>query len=289
MLRLTISFVLILGCSGWVYGQSHLEVLDKVRQIKLLESTRDDVRRILAGLVSTEDNEHLQVYSNEKVSIWVDYADGTCTADPDDDDPSTIWKVRDWTVTRIKVEFEEELTVKDLGIDISRLKQEQMYRESPHLNILHDRSRGIAIETSEDIVNELVFFPSGIHAKKLCTEAKNAIAFYKRDSWFKEKLEDRTSCNLTSLPANVDDVELSQTEIAATTAKTISVTTTATDPENDVLTYNYTISGGRIIGRGSKVVWDLTSIRAGTYTITVGVDDGQGVVGRTVTKTVVVR
>ena len=72
MLRLTISFVLILGCSGWVYGQSHLEVLDKVRQIKLLESTRDDVRRILAGLVSTEDNEHLQVYSNEKVSIWVD-------------------------------------------------------------------------------------------------------------------------------------------------------------------------------------------------------------------------
>ena len=43
------------------------------------------------------------------------------------------------------------------------------------------------------------------------------------------------------------------------------------------------------MGAGSKVVWDLSSVRAGTYTITVGVDDGIGVIGKTVSKTVIVR
>ncbi|MEP7075982.1 MAG: hypothetical protein ABI878_09235, partial [Acidobacteriota bacterium] len=34
---------------------------------------------------------------------------------------------------------------------------------------------------------------------------------------------------------------------------TVNVTTTAVDPENDVLTYNYTVSGGRIVGQGANV------------------------------------
>jgi hypothetical protein len=69
---------------------------------------------------------------------------------------------------------------------------------------------------------------------------------------------------------------------------TVRVITKAEDPEGDILTYNYTISGGRIIGTGAKVMWDLNAIRAGTYTITAGVDDGCGICGQTVTQTVTV-
>lgn len=68
--------------------------------------------------------------------------------------------------------------------------------------------------------------------------------------------------------------------------KTVSVTTTAVDPENDVLTYNYTVSGGRITGSGANVNWDLSDARPGTYTITAGVDDSCGVCGKTETRTV---
>lgn len=68
----------------------------------------------------------------------------------------------------------------------------------------------------------------------------------------------------------------------------IAVSTVATDPENDVLTYNYTVSGGRIVGSGANVSWDLTGVQAGTYTITSAVDDGCGVCGTTQTKTVTV-
>jgi hypothetical protein len=72
-------------------------------------------------------------------------------------------------------------------------------------------------------------------------------------------------------------------------SRTISVATRAVDPENDVLTYNYTVSGGRIVGTGANVQWDLSTAQTGTYTITTGVDDGCGVCGRTNTQTITVR
>lgn len=100
--------------------------------------------------------------------------------------------------------------------------------------------------------------------------------------------------------ANVDSVTLSKTTVTipcepgfrpkeGTTCdddQTISVATSASDPENDVLTYNYTVSGGRIVGSGANVSWDLSGVEPGTYTITTGVDDGCGLCGKTDTKTV---
>ena len=69
---------------------------------------------------------------------------------------------------------------------------------------------------------------------------------------------------------------------------TTNVTTTAVDPENDVLTYNYTVTGGRVVGSGANVSWDLSGVNPGTYTITAGVDDGCGVCGQTKTQTITV-
>ncbi len=71
--------------------------------------------------------------------------------------------------------------------------------------------------------------------------------------------------------------------------RTVGVTTSAVDPENDVLTYNYTVSGGRVVGSGSKVDWDLSGAQEGTYTITTAVNDGCGVCGKTDTRTVTVK
>jgi len=102
-------------------------------------------------------------------------------------------------------------------------------------------------------------------------------------------------------PANVDSVSLSATTITLPCApgtvpvsgscddnRTISVSTHATDPENDVLTYSYTVSGGRVIGTGANVQWDLSGATPGTYTITTGVDDGCGICGKTNTQTITV-
>jgi outer membrane protein OmpA-like peptidoglycan-associated protein len=56
----------------------------------------------------------------------------------------------------------------------------------------------------------------------------------------------------------------------------ISVTATATDPDNDPLTYTWTASGGRVDGNGPQVRWISTGTAAGSYTVTLHVDDGRG-------------
>jgi hypothetical protein len=102
--------------------------------------------------------------------------------------------------------------------------------------------------------------------------------------------------------ANVTNLELSETTVTngcpagqvpaegvtCSPDMIVDVRTTAVDPENDVLTYVYTVSGGRITGTGANVAWDLTGVSPGTYTITAGVDDSCGVCGTTQTKTVTV-
>lgn len=100
-------------------------------------------------------------------------------------------------------------------------------------------------------------------------------------------------------PANVTALTVSDSEVTlpcaagmrsksggCTDNSTITVNTTAVDPENDVLTYNYTVSGGRVVGSGASVQWDLSGLQPGSYTITAGVDDGCGLCGQTKTETV---
>ena len=102
---------------------------------------------------------------------------------------------------------------------------------------------------------------------------------------------------------DVTELTLSRTEIIASCPKgevpregavcsdrmSVQGKTTAVDPEKDVVTYNYTVSGGRIVGQGANITWDLTGIAPGTYTVTAGVDDGCGICGQTKTETITIK
>jgi len=104
---------------------------------------------------------------------------------------------------------------------------------------------------------------------------------------------------VTNLPPNVTNLVVSDNTITlpcppgststsggCNDSTSVNVTTTAVDPEGDILTYNYTASAGRIVGSGANVSWDLAGVPKGTYTITAGVDDGCGVCGKTMSQTV---
>jgi hypothetical protein len=109
----------------------------------------------------------------------------------------------------------------------------------------------------------------------------------------------RPDGNKANTPPNVTEVTLDKNELRIPCSETpthtelremvVSVKTDSEDADGDILTYNYTVSGGRIIGTGKNVIWDLSRSAAGTYEIIAGVDDGCGVCGRTVKKTVSVR
>ena len=169
--------------------------------------------------------------------------------------------------------------------------------------IYYDKGLGIAFEVDEDKIETIYLFPTISYYSSLCDneEAEEIKEFYSTESWFgNTKLEDRSAV-IEEYPPNIDSLTLSANEIivgcsnaapnksCADTNWEISVNASATDPENDVLTYEYTISAGKIIGEGKQVIWDLWGVKPGTYTITAGVNDGCGICGRTKTETVVIK
>lgn len=297
MKKIIIGAIFMLAMCGFVSAQTAREVFEKVREIKLLESDRDDVKKILKNFEMTDDEDYLQEFSNDDLNIEVSYASGNCfTGEEDDTDK---WKVGEWKVTKIEISFDESVKIEDIGFDLAKLKKEKQYANVQGLWVYHDKNIGIAFEVNRDEIEEIYLFPSGSYASRLCDNNAEAKNFYASESWFEEDLKERVAIDGHSVP-NVTALNLSATEIilgcvgaqnknCKNSDAKIQVTTVATDPENDVLTFNYTVSGGEVIGKGARVVWDLTGVAPGTYTITAGVDDGCGVCGMTKTQTVVVK
>ncbi len=60
-----------------------------------------------------------------------------------------------------------------------------------------------------------------------------------------------------------------------TPSGTIQVTCTASDPDGDELSYEWSASGGSITGTGSEIIWTAPE-EVGTYQVTVVVTDGHG-------------
>ena len=54
------------------------------------------------------------------------------------------------------------------------------------------------------------------------------------------------------------------------------ITSVASDPDGDPLTYSYTTTGGQITGSGAKVQFDSTGLSAGNYSVKCSVSDGRG-------------
>ncbi len=56
----------------------------------------------------------------------------------------------------------------------------------------------------------------------------------------------------------------------------ISLSANATDPDGDTLSFAWTTTGGRILGKGSYAVLDTTGLNPGEYSVTLEADDGRG-------------
>ncbi|HKM66801.1 MAG TPA: OmpA family protein [Candidatus Acidoferrum sp.] len=56
----------------------------------------------------------------------------------------------------------------------------------------------------------------------------------------------------------------------------VHVTATASDPDNDPLTFSWESSGGQVAGSGSEVDLDTTGLAPSSYTVTGHVSDGRG-------------
>jgi len=64
--------------------------------------------------------------------------------------------------------------------------------------------------------------------------------------------------------------------VFAGSGDTVAVHVTASDPDNDPLTYSYSATGGTVDGTGADARWNSSGVAVGSYTVNVKVDDGRG-------------
>jgi hypothetical protein len=81
-----------------------------------------------------------------------------------------------------------------------------------------------------------------------------------------------------SLASDLTTINICPTDASdpKNTSTQVKLTTTANDPDGDTLLYTYSVTGGRIVGDGPNVTWDLSGAQPGSYKVTVEVDDGCG-------------
>jgi hypothetical protein len=208
MKSLSIAILLTLALAGPSLGQTLNETFAKVRQIKLLQSTRDDVKRILHGYEATDDKDHFQEFSKGDLTIEVTYSSGTCTEDSDEEDASEIWSVKEWTVTRVEISPSEQITLRDAGLNLSNFKKEPRYPETTDSFVFHNKSAGFAVKTYDNEVKQLIFFPPRASSNKLCRNTTSAKGFYTRKGWFSlADPYDYPGC--INYPADVTELNLS--------------------------------------------------------------------------------
>ena len=277
-------FVTVSGVG--VYSQSMSDVIERARTVKLLESDRIAVREAFFDFTIDGSYDNRDEFTFGDLDITVYYSTGEC-----DEDEDEIFETEAGKVVRIVISPSGDLEIGQLGFELSNFRKEQKYRDNDSSFIYHDKKIGIAVNVYDsDEVEDVVLFPP-VNVKATPCGSEKARDFLSMESWFgSAKLEDRTettSCG--NHAANVTGLELERDLITALTPKQIKIATMAQDPENDPLMYDYVVSAGRIIGTGANVVWDLTGVPPGTYTISARVDDGCGFCGQPVTKIVTIK
>lgn len=141
----TISFV-ILTLTNYSNGQTMLE---KVRQIKVLESTLKDVEKLF-GKPDIKRSQSISNYLDEG-SLHIDYATGTC-----DSKHNLGWNVSRETILRIIFQPSKKKSFSAHKIDQTKLKK--VYDES--YQIYSDETEGITYEVQLGKVQSFEYNPT---------------------------------------------------------------------------------------------------------------------------------
>ncbi|MGB7209873.1 MAG: hypothetical protein WBD27_14525 [Pyrinomonadaceae bacterium] len=254
-----------------------ITVLQKVKDIRLLESNREDVARLLRQEDEFPSSSQ-EYFSFENENIKISYATGKCS------DKEQEWNVPTGVATSITITPKDSLRKESLGIDFSKFRKQLTDPQRKEIYVLYDKTKGIAVGIFGDRVDAIYLFPTSKEYSRLCDNAEIK-KYYASKRWTREPVPKNLIIDYNS-PANVVGVTLAP---LASDPRKFDVVVDAVDPENDILTYNYRVSAGQIIGVGRSVLWDLTEVAPGTYKLTAGVDDGCGICGKYIIRTVVIK
>jgi hypothetical protein len=275
--------LILLASAVSTCSQTFLEDYELVKQIKLLQSDASQILALLAHDSLDLGANSSRFYRNDSV-IEIDYTIGDCSAETTSAFISgTDWNVAKGKVAEVRLRPKDPLGLERVGTDLKTFRKEKLYRHHKSYIIFHDKRNGLAIAAHGEVVDEIILFPRESQHHLLCN-IPEVRKFYAGSKW-RRYPEHKKNIVDFNFPAHVRGLEVNG---VVGQRGVFSLVTTATDPENDVLTYKYFVSGGKIIGSGSKVVWDLSGAENGSYTVTTAVDDGCGFCGKYLKKSVTI-
>lgn len=288
---------------GFAFAQDSSPELEIAKEIKLLKSTRSDVKIIMSEFDHNDDDEgerkgnYNQKFRSEKAEVRVSYSTGDCSEDAGIQNYPK-WDAPKMTATKIVITFNETTKLKDLGLNLSNFKKKLRNEEDKDSEdyIFYAEKAGIIILSDEGEVEKIILHPPKKQIGNLCRNEDNSEVLSRKISFVDSIVSSDTFCILVNGFSNVTNLDLQTKGVfgckgddCSDAKKEILVRTTAIDPENDVLTYNYTVTDGKIIGSGSEVIWDLTDVQPGIYGIAVGTDDSCGICGQTKSRKILVK
>lgn len=290
----------LLFCS-FTAAQSFLEI-DRIRKIQIAESNSEDVRKIFSDYQSKTSGD-TDEFNKDGLKINANYSKGKCGDDDYFDLDIAGGKASDVGIylknpvklKKIQSEF------KKAGFNISQFVKERKYNDDDDTYVYHNKESGIGLESYRGKVDIIFLMPPSKYYSLMCNKE-----FSKRlsstASIFDTPIEERRAPEGLPQFVNVTRLVLSKTEIFENCqnfdskqnlnckeSKFVSVAISATNPNKYSLEYIYNVTGGKIIGTGKKVLWDLSDVKAGTYEIMAAADDGCGICGAVQRKTVTVK
>ena len=173
-------FLIAIICTS-AFAQTLSAELDKIKQIKLLESTREDVERILSGYKGKHYAVGLsQTFSSKKIEIEVSYTRGDC---PDGVDK---WNIEKGKVDFIDISFNDPVKFEDLKYNASDFRKERMPVDKEDAFVYHDKNKGIVFLVEKEKLTSIFLMPSRSQSSLLCNseESKKLKEFYSRESYF---------------------------------------------------------------------------------------------------------
>ena len=191
-------------CSA--FAQSSLSELDKVKGIKLLESNRDNVRKILGDYESDDSDydDYRQNFSTDNVHIVVTFSKGDCS------DSSAYWNVAEWVATKVKITPQE--TIKSSDFNFSNFTKETPDEESPETYNYLDENSGIVFEVDDEEIQRIILYPPKNQNGFLCSN-ENTEQVYSSHKRMVDLMLEEPVCVLINRPADVTDLLLSADEI----------------------------------------------------------------------------
>jgi len=85
-----------------------------------------------------------------------------------------------------------------------------------------------------------------------------------------------TDVTVEEKPNTPPTISCAANPATVTAGQSATITSTASDADNDKLTYSYKASGGNVSGTGATAQFDSKGLAPGNYTITCHVSDGRG-------------